>query len=48
MARKDCRLLDTGDPFPEFSMNTVDGGTINLPGDFKGKWVVFLIYRGNW
>lgn len=48
MARENCKILDTGDDFPEVTMNDAGGGTIVLPADFEGKWGIFLIYRGNW
>jgi peroxiredoxin len=48
MARRNCKILDTGDSFPEITLNVTDGSTISLPGYFEGQWGIFLIYRGNW
>jgi hypothetical protein len=47
MAREDVRSLDTGDPFPELSFDTVGGTRLSLPGDFVGRWSIFLVYRGH-
>ncbi|MFN2099476.1 peroxiredoxin [Altererythrobacter sp. MF3-039] len=35
--------LEAGDPFPDFTMETPDGGTVNL-ADFKGKKLVLFFY----
>ena len=48
MARKDVNILDTGDQFPEMDFDSVSDGRIKIPGDFRQKWSVFLIYRGSW
>jgi hypothetical protein len=48
MARINCKLLDTGDHFPEIEFNTVDGVSLTLPGDFGDRWNILLFYRGHW
>jgi len=48
MARRNCKILDTGDIFPGIILNATDGGAIGLPQDFEGKWGILLLYRGNW
>ena len=40
--------LNAGDMFPEISIDLVDGGTLNLPGDFKTDYNLVLFYRGHW
>ena len=48
MARQGCLILDSGDRFPPLEMDSVSGERIVLPGEFMGKWSVFLLYRGHW
>lgn len=43
-----ARQLNTGDPFPEYVVNTVDGSTLKIPQDLLGKYSVLLFYRGGW
>ena len=40
--------LDTGDPFPEISFNSITGYNFKLPNDFAGSWGIVLLYRGEW
>lgn len=40
--------LDIGDQFPEMSLNLVNGGSVNLPGDLPSNYNVVLFYRGHW
>jgi len=40
--------LDTGDPFPEVSLNSITGYAFELPNEFAGSWGIFLLYRGEW
>ncbi len=40
--------LNTGDAFPSVTLNTVGGGTLNVPGDIDAKYLVVLFYRGYW
>ncbi|MFQ5689828.1 MAG: hypothetical protein ACE5HQ_06115 [Gemmatimonadota bacterium] len=48
MAQPERRKLDAGDPFPALELRCTDGGTLTVPGDLAGKWVVLLVYRGHW
>jgi thioredoxin-dependent peroxiredoxin len=36
-------MLESGSPFPQFSLPNQDGNTVNL-SDFAGKWLVVYIY----
>src|ERR1700730_17643510 len=36
-------MLETGKPFPNFSLQNQDGKTMKL-GDFAGKWLVVYVY----
>ncbi len=38
--------LDTGDPFPTFSMTIVESSDLTLPK--RGRWTLLTIYRGEW
>ena len=40
--------LNTGDTFPNLSINLVGGGTMDLPGGLDSKYKVILFYRGHW
>ena len=40
--------LDTGDRFPELTLNLVDGGTLRVPGEPDAKYKLILFYRGHW
>lgn len=48
MSHADCRILDTGDAFPELKFDIVGGESIALPKDFGERWNVLLFYRGHW
>jgi hypothetical protein len=48
MAQIKKRNLDTGDRFPELTLNFVERGSLTLPDEIKGSWTVLLIYRGHW
>jgi hypothetical protein len=48
MARSGSFILDSGDPFPALTMDTVGHGRLTLPEAFGEGWGVFLIYRGHW
>ena len=39
--------LNTGDPFPDFPLTLVDGGTLTLPGEPPAGYLVVLLYRGS-
>ena len=40
--------LIQGDKLPRLKLNLVDGREINLPEEFKGRYLALLFYRGNW
>ena len=40
--------LDTGDSFPNMTLNTVGGSALNLPSDLKSNYSIVLFYRGHW
>jgi len=40
--------LKNGDPFPELTVDLVDGGTLHLPDDASSGWSIVLFYRGHW
>lgn len=40
--------LNTGDTFPNLSINLVGGGTMDLPGGLDSKYKIVLFYRGHW
>jgi len=48
MARVSSAILDSGDAFPQLTVDTVAHGRIAVPGAFGGAWGVFLAYRGWW
>lgn len=48
MAREPGRILDSGDPFPSLTLETVKQGRITLPEAFDGRWGVFIVYRAHW
>ncbi len=48
VARTTPETLDTDDPFPALSVDTLDHGTIALPEHFAGDWGVLLVYRAHW
>lgn len=41
-------LLKPGDTFPQFTVDTLDGTTLTLPGAFDGHFATVLFYRGSW
>jgi peroxiredoxin len=40
--------LDIGATFPPLTLQTVNGGTIDLPDQGGAKYKVILFYRGHW
>ena len=40
--------LVQGDKLPDISLNLTDGGSLDLPRDMAGRYLVLLFYRGNW
>jgi peroxiredoxin len=45
---KMAKQLNTGDLFPEYVVQTVDGRTLRLPQDLSGEYSVLIFYRGGW
>ena len=41
-------MLQQGDRLPKITLNLLDGGTINLPGDAPTRYTALLFYRGHW
>lgn len=48
MARAGTRILDSGEPFPALTMETVAHGPLSLPDAFGDGWGVLLLYRAHW
>ena len=48
MARAGTKILDSGEPFPSLTMETVAHGRLSLPDGFGDGWGVFLVYRAHW
>lgn len=48
MARSGSKILDNGDAFPNLTLKTIDGKTVQTDAYLKGSWNVLLFYRGSW
>jgi hypothetical protein len=48
MAREGGAILDSGDPLPTRTFDTVAHGRLTLPAAFGDGWGVLLIYRAHW
>ena len=48
MARAGMRILDSGEPFPALTMETVAHGRLSLPEAFADGWGVLLVYCAHW
>ena len=46
--RRMAKQLGPGDPFPNYTVPTVDGATLNIPADLNGEYAVIIFYRGIW
>jgi peroxiredoxin len=42
------KQLNMGDVFPEYTVHTVDGRTLQIPQDLSGEYSVLILYRGSW
>jgi len=42
------KQLNAGDNFPEYTVQTTDGRTMNIPKDLHGDYAVVIFYRGVW
>ena len=40
--------LDAGDAFPATTFALPDGSRVSVPGDYDGRWLIMLFYRGHW
>lgn len=40
--------LDTGDQFPNLTLDLVDGTKLGLPAGLDARYKVILFYRGHW
>jgi peroxiredoxin len=40
--------LNTGDVFPDLTLDLADGGKLSLPGGLDARYKVILFYRGHW
>ncbi|MEM7466682.1 MAG: hypothetical protein AAF387_07330 [Pseudomonadota bacterium] len=40
--------LGSGDVLPAFSLQTVNDGSVTVPGDMTADFGVVLFYRGHW
>ncbi len=40
--------LQQSDRFPSISLRFVDGGTLKLPDEMDGRYLVLIFYRGHW
>ncbi len=43
-----AQQLNVGHSFPDYTVWTVDGKTLNIPKDLTGEFSVLLFYRGGW
>ena len=43
-----AKQLNPGDSFPNYTVPTTDGRTLNIPNDLKGEYAVIIFYRGIW
>jgi peroxiredoxin len=43
-----AKQLNPGDQFPNYSVQVVDGRTLNIPQDLRGEYAVIIFYRGIW
>jgi len=48
MARAGTSILDSGEPLPALSIDTVAHGRLALPDAFGNGWGVLLLYRAHW
>ena len=48
MTRAGTRILDSSEPFPALTMETVAHGHLSLPDAFGDGWGVLLLYRAHW
>jgi hypothetical protein len=48
MTRAGTRSLDSGEPFPGLTIETVAHGRLSLPDAFGAGWGVLLLYRAHW
>ena len=42
------KKLNSGDTFPDLTVNVMGGGTFNLKDNLEAKYNIILLYRGHW
>ncbi len=40
--------LQIGDKLPPLQLKLLDGGSLNVPEDMTGRYLILLFYRGHW
>jgi peroxiredoxin len=40
--------LNTGDSFPQLTLDLIDGTKLDLPAGLDARYKVILFYRGHW
>lgn len=48
MAQSTGRKLDSGEAFPDLTVNLLDGKQTKVAAHMQGKWGALLLYRGDW
>ena len=48
MAQSLGEKLDSGQPFPDLTLDLVSGDTRKISEIAAGHWSVVLLYRGHW
>jgi peroxiredoxin len=43
-----AKQLGPGDKFPDYTVPTADGRTLNIPGGIDAEYAVIIFYRGIW
>ena len=41
-------MLTSGDQFPDITLNTVRGDSMQLPAQLQTPYTIVLFYRGHW
>ncbi len=43
-----AKQLNPGDLFPSYTVQLIDGRTVNIPQELRGECAVIIFYRGIW
>jgi hypothetical protein len=43
-----AKQLLPGESFPSYTVQTVDGRSLDIPADLTGEYAVIIFYRGVW